>query len=108
MSIILPALAVAFAAFCVWLAVRIVNRRSRPGRHFFIIAPLVLLLAYPLSVGPLNWLMTRELLPGWAMVPLTLIYLPLNLVTSNFPDSEAWYAKLWFWYVDLWSADVYR
>jgi hypothetical protein len=29
MTIALPALAVAFAAFCVWLAVRIVNRRER-------------------------------------------------------------------------------
>jgi hypothetical protein len=29
MSIVLPALAVGFAAFCVWLAVRIVNRRER-------------------------------------------------------------------------------
>jgi len=29
MSIVLPALAVAFAAFCIWLALRIVNRRER-------------------------------------------------------------------------------
>jgi hypothetical protein len=29
MTIILPALAVAFAAFCVWLGVRIVNRREK-------------------------------------------------------------------------------
>jgi hypothetical protein len=29
MSIVLPALAVAFAAFCVWLGVRIINRRER-------------------------------------------------------------------------------
>jgi hypothetical protein len=29
MTILLPALSVAFAAFCVWLTVRIVNRRER-------------------------------------------------------------------------------
>jgi hypothetical protein len=29
MTILLPALAVAFAAFCVWPAVRVVNRRER-------------------------------------------------------------------------------
>jgi hypothetical protein len=29
MTLILPALAVVFAAFCVWLVVRIVNRRER-------------------------------------------------------------------------------
>jgi hypothetical protein len=29
MAILLPALGVAFAAFCVWLAVRIINRRER-------------------------------------------------------------------------------
>jgi hypothetical protein len=29
MTIVLPALAIAFAAFCVWLAVRVYNRRER-------------------------------------------------------------------------------
>lgn len=29
MTIVLPTLAVAFAAFCVWLTVRIYNRRER-------------------------------------------------------------------------------
>jgi hypothetical protein len=29
MNVLFPALAVAFSAFCVWLAVRIVNRRER-------------------------------------------------------------------------------
>jgi hypothetical protein len=28
MTILLPALAVAFAAFCVWLGVRVINRRE--------------------------------------------------------------------------------
>jgi ABC-type branched-subunit amino acid transport system permease subunit len=32
---ILPALAAAFAAFCVWLTVRISNRREKPGLGFW-------------------------------------------------------------------------
>jgi hypothetical protein len=47
MSIVLPALAIAFSAFCVWLAVRIVNLRQKPGLAFRIIATsVVLALAY--------------------------------------------------------------
>ncbi len=60
MTFLLPALAVAFAAFCVWLTVRLVNRGWRPGRRFWIAAPLVAMLAYPLSLFPLSWLETRN------------------------------------------------
>jgi hypothetical protein len=54
MSILLPALGVAFAAFCVWLSVRIFNRRERwakwAGRLF---AGLSIL--YVVSFGPASW-----------------------------------------------------
>ena len=56
MTIILPAMAVAFPAFCVWLPVRIVNRRERWAKWTLAI---VLALAYPASLGPWCYLMGR-------------------------------------------------
>jgi len=50
MSIILPAVAVAFGAFCVWLTVRIVNRRERWAKRTAM--ALVAMVLYGLSVGP--------------------------------------------------------
>jgi hypothetical protein len=48
MSIILPALGIAFAAFCVWLTVRIINRRERWAKWTAIaIAIMVACAAYP-------------------------------------------------------------
>jgi hypothetical protein len=47
MTILLPALAVACAAFCVWLAVRIMNRRERWAKR-----TLTLLVGLP-GHGPL-------------------------------------------------------
>jgi hypothetical protein len=54
---ILPALAVAFAAFCVWLTVRIINRRERWAKWTLVPA---ILIAYPLSFGPACWLSTTS------------------------------------------------
>lgn len=41
MTMLLPTLAVAFAAFCVWLAVRIVNRRETWAKWTLAIAILI-------------------------------------------------------------------
>jgi hypothetical protein len=57
MSIILPSLAIAFAAFCVWLGVRAYNRRERWAKWTAV--GLTVLLAYPLSFGPVCWLSER-------------------------------------------------
>jgi hypothetical protein len=55
MSIILPVLAVAFAAFCVWLVVRIFNRRERWAK-WTLAAGLGLPVLYLASFGPACWL----------------------------------------------------
>src|SRR6185369_425653 len=55
MTILLPALAVAFAAFCVWLTVRVVNRRERWAKRTLAVT-LSLPLLYVLSFGPACWL----------------------------------------------------
>jgi hypothetical protein len=49
MSIVLPALAVAFAAFCVWLTVRIVNRRERWAKWTLTAVLAVAFLGPPVS-----------------------------------------------------------
>jgi hypothetical protein len=57
MSIVLTALAVAFAAFCIWLVVRIINRRERWAK-WTLGATLSLPLLYVLSFGPVCWWFT--------------------------------------------------
>lgn len=95
MTIILPSLAVAFAAFCVWLTVRIVNRRERWAKRT--LAVMLILSTYPLSVGPVAWLEAHNCVPQWLYdVPL---YQPIQWLRDNGPDPivEAinWY--IWMW-----------
>jgi hypothetical protein len=55
MTILLPALAVAFAAVCVWLTVRIINRRERWAKWTLgVVVGLPVL--YALSFGPACWI----------------------------------------------------
>jgi hypothetical protein len=85
---ILTFLAVAFAAFCVWLTVRIANRRVRRAKWTAVVIIVALLGLYPFAWGPwvcfkvrreahhwtqyadrafrpLEWLAERGLLPDW-------------------------------------------
>jgi hypothetical protein len=57
MTIFISALAVAFAALCVWLTVRIVNRRERWAKRTALI--LAMVLAYLVSFGPACWISSR-------------------------------------------------
>ena len=56
---LLSALALAFAAFCVWLTVRIVNRRERWAK-WTLAATLALPVLYVASFGPACWIMASE------------------------------------------------
>jgi hypothetical protein len=64
---------------------------------------VVALVGYPLSAGPVSWLAAHEAIPNWSNATLLRLYAPLSWVTQDFPQSSAWYARLWFWYIDLWS-----
>jgi hypothetical protein len=77
MTIILPALAVAFAAFCLWLAVRIYNRRELWAKRTAV--GVCVALVYPLSFGPACWFCSR--LGIWAdKIPV--VYRPMVAALS--------------------------
>ena len=101
MTILLPTLAVAFAAFCVWLMVRIVNRRERWAK-WTAVGLVIALVAYPLSIGPAIWLMDHQVLPSWAIDALRCSYLPLDWLAGQ----SEWCSLLLFWYLRIWSESV--
>ena len=87
MTILIPALAVAFAAFCVWLTVRVVNRRERWAK-WTMAATVVVPVLYVLSIGPAAWLSIKfdnpKWVRGWFWAPLdsVVVHGPGQLVTA--------------------------
>jgi len=83
MSIVLPTLAVAFAAFCIWLAVRIVNRRERWAKRTLAVM-IVLPAMYVLSFGPACWI-SRRVQPSGEFV--SIVYSPVIRVWIGGPHT---------------------
>src|SRR5262249_39798935 len=75
-EIVVAVIGVAFAASCIFLMIRIIGRRKRPGWRFWMTALFAALLAYPLSVGPVAWLSFHDQLPDWAAAPLDYLFSP--------------------------------
>ncbi|MBI3863307.1 MAG: hypothetical protein HY290_15555 [Planctomycetia bacterium] len=99
MTILLPTLAVAFGALCVWLTVRIVNRRERWAK--WTLADVVgVPVLYVLSFGPPCWIATRV---SGEFSDAPLIYRPL---TWTFKQSRVGFAIQW--YTELAAADGWR
>jgi hypothetical protein len=74
----------ASAAFAVWLVVRIVNRRERWAKRTAVALSIILVL-YPLSVGPAVWL-TKCIGGEDLMEAVTdTAFFPLFLVANNGP-----------------------
>jgi len=92
-------LGVVCATFSVWLTVRIVNRRERWAKRTAV-ALIVLLVVYPLSLGPLVGATTHGLIPtdthNWIAGH---IYAPVLLTMRDGPQfikaPIKWYIKLW-------------
>lgn len=82
MTILIPALAVAFAAFCTWLTVRIVNRRERWAKWTLTLV-VGLPVLYVASFGPACWIEARH---GARRTFVTTAYAPL--FSDGFP--RAW------------------
>lgn len=91
MTLLVPAMAVTFAAFCVWLTVRIVNRRERWAKRTAL--AVVVLLGYPLSFGPACWFCSR--LGIWADT-IPAIYRPI-VSTLNVDDYPSVLKNLTDW-----------
>ena len=81
MSILLPDLAVAFAAFCVWLGMRIVNRRERWAKRTLAVTFGVPLL-YIVSLGPACWLADLDILPKPRIKSM---FTPAVAILNQFP-----------------------
>jgi len=115
MAIALAIFGVGFAAFCVWLTVRIVNRRERWAKRIGLgLCALVVL--YPLSSGPARWLNSRFLPVGPAPIGLAsdeadddpdtwslcdYVYAPVELVVDRSPDwlQSLYYNRYIAWWV---------
>jgi hypothetical protein len=63
MILSLPNLAIAFAAFCIWLTVRMINRRERWVK-WTLAAVVCMPVLYVASFGPACWLADRDLISG--------------------------------------------
>ena len=104
MTIILLIPAVAFAALCVWLTVRIVNRRERWAK-WTLAGVLGLPALYVASFGPACWFSSRTRIGNFN---LPTVYRPILSAMSrgsNVTKVFSWYAQAgaqtgWMW-VDM-------
>jgi hypothetical protein len=98
MTIALSIVGNGFAAFCVWLTVRVINRRERWARMAALF--LVTLLVYPLSFGPVCWLTTNDQSNAFGVVfrRAPNFYMPLGWFVNNGPRAvysmAEWYAVI--------------
>lgn len=94
---ILASLAVAFAAFCIWLTIRIINRRERWVKQLAGKLAVAFVVYYPLSIGLGFWFMTCGWLPRWAAKGIAYFYGPIIFAGKFRPigDLVDWYISLW-------------
>src|SRR5258708_3223754 len=78
-EVVFPILAITFTAFCIWLAVRVFNRRERWATRMLATA-IALPVLYVLSVGPACWISSR-LQPSGTVV--STIYVPIIWVVMR-------------------------
>lgn len=91
MPIAVAIIGVAFAAFCVWVGARIVNRRERWAKRTALLLLAVVTL-YPLSLGPACLIAKR-----WDS-QLPMIYEPLlwtRRQNTAAGETISWYIRLW-------------
>jgi hypothetical protein len=106
MSIVLPALAVAFAAFCVWLAVRIYNRRERWAKWTAVGLVLAVVIIYPLSIGPACWIVAKPIpaqigIDDSDQYRVWIGYWPIGWLSES-EKNGSYCEKMLIWYSGLW------
>jgi hypothetical protein len=108
MSVVVPFLVTAFAAFCIWLTVRMINRREWWVK-WTLAAVIGVPALYPLSLGPACWITSRL---NFGAHSISVIYRPIAWTLGN-PETHTipsvtiakavrWYAKVagrpdWDW-----------
>ena len=93
MSAALPVLAVTTAAFCVWLTVRIVNRRERWAK-WTLAAVVGVPVLYVAIFGPACWISSRI---GIGSRAVSVVYQPmlrLCMRDTQLADAFWWYASI--------------
>jgi hypothetical protein len=100
MALIVSIIGITFAAFCVWLGVRIVNRRERWAK-WTLAGVLGLPILNVLSFGPACWWFSRERglsAPGEVTSWIGAAYVPCGRLAMFGPpiigDPLIWYASL--------------
>jgi hypothetical protein len=107
MSIIVPTLGVAFAAVCIWLGVRVYNRRE-PWAKWTLAAVVAVPLLYVASFGPAWSYIARryEDDPSYDHHKsdqwFDKIYLPIAMAMDAGPEPLGAVVE---WYLELWQAD---
>jgi hypothetical protein len=105
MTFILLSLTFALAALCVWLTVRVVNRRERWAKRL-LAAVIGLPVLYVLSFGPACWMTSARFYP--LIGPATKaprIYVPIGVLRKHAPAPVV---KALDWYATVGNAHSYR
>lgn len=95
-EIVCGILAVAFASFCIWLVVRVINRRERwTKRTVIAVGALVL---YVFSWAPVAWLTSSPESPyPWPVVDY--FFWPVWFLQQNAPEpvgnAMSWWSRQW-------------
>ncbi|MBI3866873.1 MAG: hypothetical protein HY290_33755 [Planctomycetia bacterium] len=84
MTLIVSTLAVAVAAFCVWLTVRIVNRKERWAK-WTLAAAVGMPVLYVASFGPASWIYWQKWCPQTAHFSIGIFYAPAQWLLDEGP-----------------------
>ena len=77
------------------------SSRKQPGVAFWgTVALVAVLIAYPLSIGPVTWMHSKRWIPPWLDKPLVSFYVPCSWVYEKGPEPLR---SVYRWYVDLWD-----
>jgi hypothetical protein len=85
-AIVFPVLSAAFAAFCVWLTLRFINRRERWAK--WTLASVAVLTLYVASFGPARAAYVHRLVPEWTY-PIMGFHYPIIWAQPRLPG--------WIW-----------
>jgi hypothetical protein len=97
MDVVASITGIAFAAFCVWLTVRIINRRERWAKWTLAVT-LSLPVLYAASFGPACWISSRI---GIGSRAVSVVYQPLLRLCMR----DTYLADAFWWYASIGTKD---